>query len=83
MEIFMTQTPSTLLAPAGAATAALLAYPCASAHAATTFVDVQGFAVRAVDGVDATAGKRRTGADMGLGFAVATIPGSPAWSPPI
>lgn len=85
MEIFKTMTPSTPLAPAAASTAALVAYPCAtSAHAATLRVDVQGISARAWDGVDVTARKRWTGADMGLGFVAATTtPGSLTWSPPI
>lgn len=84
--ITTTMTPSiTLLAPAAASNAALVAYPCAtSAHAATLRVDVQGISARAWDGVDVTAKRERTAAGMGLGFAVATAtPGSPAWSPPI
>lgn len=84
MEIFKTMTPSTPLAPNAASTAALVAYPCAtSAHTVALCVTVQGIAARAWDGVDVTAGKRRAGADMGLGFVAATTPGSHTWSPPI
>jgi hypothetical protein len=90
VEIYNTTKPSCTLAPVCAPNA-LVALPAAASALRTNvsvqWTDVQGISARvAWDLVDVTvaAKRERNAAGMGhVAFGTTTVPGSPAWSPPL